>query len=164
MSSRAAKMLTDDMGAMGPVRLRDVDEAQIFARQPCQGPRGQGRDHDLQEPRRRGAGVLMKAAPAESFCSTATSAVTPEQSRASHWRSTANRVAEAEAVAYRKGFAAAAKPKRCRPRSARSRCWNRSPGRMDSHRRRTGTQLEARLRRRRRWTSRLPSRASSRLP
>ena len=28
MSSRAAKMLADDMGAMGPVRLRDVDEAQ----------------------------------------------------------------------------------------------------------------------------------------
>src|SRR5262250_1015464 len=28
MSSRAAKMLGDDMGAMGPVRLRDVDEAQ----------------------------------------------------------------------------------------------------------------------------------------
>jgi flagellar motor switch protein FliG len=28
MSSRAAKMLLDDMGAMGPVRLRDVDDAQ----------------------------------------------------------------------------------------------------------------------------------------
>jgi flagellar motor switch protein FliG len=28
MSSRAAKMLVDDMQAMGPVRLRDVDEAQ----------------------------------------------------------------------------------------------------------------------------------------
>src|SRR5215216_5534428 len=28
MSTRAAKMLTDDMAAMGPVRLRDVDEAQ----------------------------------------------------------------------------------------------------------------------------------------
>src|SRR5919206_4528552 len=28
MSTRAAKMLSDDMGAMGPVRLRDVDEAQ----------------------------------------------------------------------------------------------------------------------------------------
>jgi flagellar motor switch protein FliG len=30
MSSRAAKMLVDDMGAMGPVRLRDVDEAQAL--------------------------------------------------------------------------------------------------------------------------------------
>src|SRR5579872_1565459 len=30
MSTRAAKMLTDDMAAMGPVRLRDVDEAQML--------------------------------------------------------------------------------------------------------------------------------------
>jgi flagellar motor switch protein FliG len=30
MSSRAAKMLQDDMSAMGPVRLRDVDEAQML--------------------------------------------------------------------------------------------------------------------------------------
>src|SRR3984957_8965795 len=30
MSARAAKMLLDDMGAMGPVRLRDVDEAQAL--------------------------------------------------------------------------------------------------------------------------------------
>jgi flagellar motor switch protein FliG len=28
MSTRAAKMLQDDMQAMGPVRLRDVDENQ----------------------------------------------------------------------------------------------------------------------------------------
>jgi len=30
MSSRAGKMLLDDMSAMGPVRLRDVDEAQAL--------------------------------------------------------------------------------------------------------------------------------------
>ncbi|MEX2035506.1 MAG: flagellar motor switch protein FliG, partial [Xanthobacteraceae bacterium] len=30
MSTRAAKMLLDDMQAMGPVRLRDVDEAQVM--------------------------------------------------------------------------------------------------------------------------------------
>jgi flagellar motor switch protein FliG len=30
MSSRAAKMLVDDMQAMGPVRLREVDEAQVM--------------------------------------------------------------------------------------------------------------------------------------
>jgi len=30
MSTRAAKMLVDDMAAMGPVRLRDVDEAQVM--------------------------------------------------------------------------------------------------------------------------------------
>jgi flagellar motor switch protein FliG len=28
MSTRAAKMLVDDMQALGPVRLRDVDDAQ----------------------------------------------------------------------------------------------------------------------------------------
>ena len=30
MSERAAKIMREDMGAMGPVRLRDVDEAQMF--------------------------------------------------------------------------------------------------------------------------------------
>ena len=30
MSTRAAKMLMDDMQAMGPVRLREVDEAQAL--------------------------------------------------------------------------------------------------------------------------------------
>ena len=30
MSDRAAKMLRDDMEAMGPVRLKDVDEAQAM--------------------------------------------------------------------------------------------------------------------------------------
>src|SRR6185312_5360621 len=30
MSSRAAKMLVDDMQAMGPIRLREVDEAQVL--------------------------------------------------------------------------------------------------------------------------------------
>ena len=30
MSTRAAKMLVEDMQAMGPVRLRDVDEAQAL--------------------------------------------------------------------------------------------------------------------------------------
>ena len=30
MSERAAKILREDMAAMGPVRLRDVEEAQQF--------------------------------------------------------------------------------------------------------------------------------------
>jgi flagellar motor switch protein FliG len=30
MSERAAKILKEDMGSMGPVRLRDVDEAQMY--------------------------------------------------------------------------------------------------------------------------------------
>ena len=29
MSERAAKILKEDMGALGPVRLKDVDEAQM---------------------------------------------------------------------------------------------------------------------------------------
>ena len=65
MSTRAAKMLMDDMQAMGPVRLREVDEAQALLGQSRQGPRRQGRDHHLQEPRRRRAGVLSMGAPAK---------------------------------------------------------------------------------------------------
>jgi flagellar motor switch protein FliG len=30
MSERAAKIMREDMAAMGPVRLRDVDEAQMY--------------------------------------------------------------------------------------------------------------------------------------
>jgi flagellar motor switch protein FliG len=30
MSERAAKLLREDMASMGPVRLRDVDEAQMY--------------------------------------------------------------------------------------------------------------------------------------
>ncbi|MFP5515721.1 MAG: FliG C-terminal domain-containing protein, partial [Alphaproteobacteria bacterium] len=30
MSERAAKILREDMAAMGPVRVRDVDEAQMY--------------------------------------------------------------------------------------------------------------------------------------
>src|SRR5436190_5408428 len=42
MSTRAAKMLVDDMQAMGPVRLRDVDEAQSLLVNLAKGPRAQG--------------------------------------------------------------------------------------------------------------------------
>ena len=71
MSTRAAKMLTDDMAAMGPVRLREVDEAQSFARQSRQGPRRQGRNRDREEPRRRRTDLLrrtMKSTP--NHCAT----------------------------------------------------------------------------------------------
>ena len=61
MSTRAAKMLVDDMGAMGPVRLRDVDERAGPARQPRQGPRRQGRNRHFQDTRRRRADLLMGA-------------------------------------------------------------------------------------------------------
>ena len=49
---------------MGPVRLRDVDEAQMRTGPGRQGPRRQGRDHARRQRRRRRAGLLM-AAPAE---------------------------------------------------------------------------------------------------
>src|SRR5205807_905527 len=75
------------------------------ARQPRQGPRRQGRDHDLEEPRRRGAGLLSArakfmfdvdfAAGAEPARRT----ITPTVHEAA--------LAEARATAYRDGVAAA---------------------------------------------------------
>ncbi len=59
MSSRAAKMLTDDMEALGPVRLRDVDEAQAALVNMAKDLAGQGRHHHQQGQGRRRAGVLM---------------------------------------------------------------------------------------------------------
>ena len=64
MSSRAGKMLLDDMAALGPVRLARRRRGAGAAGQPRQGSRRQGRNHADQEPRRRRAGVLM-AAPAK---------------------------------------------------------------------------------------------------
>jgi flagellar motor switch protein FliG len=42
MSTGAAKMLGDNMAALGPVRPRDVDEAQVLLVQPRQGSRRRG--------------------------------------------------------------------------------------------------------------------------
>ncbi len=47
------------MEAMGPVRLKDVDEAQSCHGGARQGPRGARRDHDRRRQRRRRAGLLM---------------------------------------------------------------------------------------------------------
>ena len=58
MSTRAAKMLIDDMQAHGPGAAARRRRGAGAARQSRQGPRRQGRDHDLQEPRRRRAGLL----------------------------------------------------------------------------------------------------------
>ena len=61
MSTRAAKMLVDDMQAHGsgaPARRRRGTGA---AGQPRQGSRRQGRDHDRQAARRRRAGLLRHA-------------------------------------------------------------------------------------------------------
>ena len=59
MSERAGKIMREDMEAMGPVRLKDVDEAQMRMVQCGQGPRHQGRDHDRRRRRRRRADLLM---------------------------------------------------------------------------------------------------------
>ena len=58
MSARSGKLLKDDMEAMGPVRLKDVDEAQalLVDRQGHGRPR---RDRPHQEPRRRPDGRMM---------------------------------------------------------------------------------------------------------
>ena len=58
MSARAGKMLKDDMEAMGPVRLKDVDDAQGRMVVDRQGPRGPRRDHHRQGQVRRGDGGL----------------------------------------------------------------------------------------------------------
>src|ERR1043165_5751004 len=53
MSSRAAKMLLDDMQALGPVRLRDVDEAQGLLVNLGKDLPGQG-EHLIPQTRTRG--------------------------------------------------------------------------------------------------------------
>ncbi len=72
MSSRAAKMLLDDMQALGPVRLARRGRSAGAAGQPRQGSRRQGRDHAGEGPRRRRTGVLEWALPQNS-CSIRTS-------------------------------------------------------------------------------------------
>ena len=62
MSSRAAKNLQDEMAAMGPIRLKDADDAQNRMVTMAKELADQGRHPDLQEPRRRGARLLMTAA------------------------------------------------------------------------------------------------------
>ena len=61
MSSRAAKMLMDDMAAHGPGPAARRRRGAGAAGQPRQGPRRQGRNHAVEEPRRRRAGLLMSA-------------------------------------------------------------------------------------------------------
>ena len=106
MSSRAGKMLMDDMAAMGPVRLRDVDEAQALLVNLAKDMAAQGRNHADQEPRRRRAGVLM-AAPAKFLFDTDFAAPDKTRERAATAAEIAQKVAEAEARAYRAGYDAA---------------------------------------------------------
>ena len=106
MSTRAAKMLQRRHGGDGPGAAARRRRGAGAARQSRQGPRRQGRDHADQEPRRRRTGVLM-AAPAKFLFDTDFSA--PEK-RANGRRAAAEiaqKVAAAEARAYRDGYDAA---------------------------------------------------------
>src|SRR6516164_7878215 len=71
--------------------------------QPRQGSRGEGRNHPHQEPRRRRAGVLM-AAPAKFLFDTDFSAPDRSREKAATAAEIAQKVAAAEARAYRDGF------------------------------------------------------------
>ena len=75
------------------------------AGQPRQGPRRQGRDHAHQEPRRRRAGVLM-AAPAKFLFDIDFAAPDKARERAATPAEIAQKIAEAEARAYRDGYEA----------------------------------------------------------
>src|SRR6202040_2359607 len=73
------------------------------ARQPCKGPRGEGGNHPDQEPRRRRAGVLM-AAPAKFLFDMDFSAPDRTRERPATPAEIAQKIASAEARAYRDGY------------------------------------------------------------
>jgi flagellar motor switch protein FliG len=58
MSERAAKIMREDMEGMGPVRLKDVDQAQMTMVRGGQGFGRQGRDHARRPGRRRRVDLL----------------------------------------------------------------------------------------------------------
>ncbi len=62
MSERAAKMLREDIAAMGPVRLRDVDEAQSAIVAAAKALAEAERDRPVRRRRQRRVGLLMMAA------------------------------------------------------------------------------------------------------
>ena len=105
MSSRAGKMLLDDMAALGPVTAARRRRGAGAARQSRQGPRRQGRNHADQEPRRRRAGVLM-AAPAKFLFDMDFSAPDKARERPATPSEIAQKIASAEARAYRDGYEA----------------------------------------------------------
>ena len=106
MSSRAGKMLLDDMAALGPVQVARRRRGAGAARQSRQGPRRQRRNHADQEPGRRRAGVLM-AAPAKFLFDLDFSAPDRTRERPATALEIAQKIAAAEARAYRDGFDAA---------------------------------------------------------
>ena len=62
MSERAGKMLKDDIDALGPVKLRDVDDAQAGIVVAAKELAAQGADRDQRE-QGRGAGLLNMDGP-----------------------------------------------------------------------------------------------------
>ena len=106
MSSRAAKMLTDDMAAAGPVRLRDVDEAQASLVNLAKDLAAKGEIMLQEKPRRRRAGLLM-GAPAKFLFDVDFAVPEAEKERALATAEVALRIAESEARGYRAGFDAA---------------------------------------------------------
>ena len=104
MSSRAAKMLLDDMQAHGAGAAARRRRGAGAAGQSRQGSRRQGRDHAGEGPRRRRAGVLRWAL-RQNSCSTRTSRQ-PRAATAANAADVARKVAEAEARGSRTGYAA----------------------------------------------------------
>ncbi len=116
MSTRAAKMLVDDMQALGPVRLRDVDEAQtllvniakdLAAKGEILIAKSRGDDEaDLLDMTRQTAKYLFD----EDFATGAKPTITLVEAE--------RRRADAESQAYRKGFAAGEQQAQSQRRSA----------------------------------------------
>src|SRR5207237_9024868 len=93
-------------GADGPGAAARRGRGPGAARQPRQGHGRQGRDHLDQEPRRRRAGVLMTA-PAKFLFDMDFSAPDKARERAPTPAEIAQKIAFAEARAYRDGYEAA---------------------------------------------------------
>ena len=134
MSSRAGKMLLDDMAGDGTGAAARRRRGAGAAGQPRQGSRRQGRDHADQEPRRRRAGVLM-AAPAKFLFDTDFAA--PDKSRERPTQAEmAQKIAAAEASAP---IATALTPASARPRPRATAAprwrWKRSRSRCRASRR-----------------------------
>ena len=105
MSTRAAKMLADDMAQMGPVRLRDVDEAQAQLVNLAKDLAAKG-EIMISKSVARGAGLLMEQRPAK-FLFDNDFAVGERTKSSVALAEHAAKLTEAEAAGYRKGFAAA---------------------------------------------------------
>ena len=103
MSSRAGKMLLDDMGAMGPVRLRDVDEAQALLVNLAKDLAAKG-EITLTKNRADDELAGPMAAPAKFLFDMDFSEPDRSRERAATPSEIAEKIAAAEARAYRSGY------------------------------------------------------------